>query len=273
MEGVIAILKKWVATPLITRQSMTCRLSGGADGEGGAWAPSAASPGPCCVFSFTGEGAHAAQTEIAPMSQDEMLLAEFERQHASPWSLADLEPLEEEARDSMLGNKLYALVAILEPTRAGKVTGMLLELSDNELLELLLPADCTAGVAALRDNIAEARAVLLLAFEQEEAAAAGASPPPSPPSFLPMVTGEAKANPAIMKAVTNVNAGAMAATETNQVLARSPADAEAKIVCPVGSKALKEALQEAVEATEAAPQDKRKLESTSPKRVDIKVLR
>ena len=36
---------------------------------------------------------------------------------------------------------------------------------------------------------------------------------------------------------------------------------------------LKEALQEAVEATEAAPQDKRKLESTSPKRVDIKVLR
>ena len=272
MEGVIAILKKWVATPLITRQSMTCRLSGGADGEGGAWAPSAASPGPCCVFLFTGEGAHAAQTDIAPMSQDEMLLAEFERQHASPWSLADLEPLEEEARDSMLGNKLYALVAILEPTRAGKVTGMLLELSDNELLELLLPADCTAGVAALRDNIAEARAVLLLAFEQEEAAAAGASPPPSPPSFLPMVTGEAKANPAIMKAVTNVNAGAMAATETNQVLARSPADALA-IACPVGSKALKEALQEAVEATEAAPQDKRKLESTSPKRVDIKVLR
>ena len=90
--------------------------------------------------------------------------------------------------------------------------------------------------------------------------------------WLQMGTDEAKANPAI-KAATKVNASAMAATETNQVLARSPADAEAKIVCPVGSKALKEALQEAVEATEAAPQDKRKLESTSPKRVDIKVLR
>ena len=87
-----------------------------------------------------------------------------------------------------------------------------------------------------------------------------------------MGTDEAKVNPAI-KAATKVNASAMAATETNQVLARSPADAEAKIVCPVGSKALKEALQEAVEATEVAPQDKRKLESTSPKRVDIKVLR
>ena len=41
-----------------------------------------------------------------------------------------------------------------------------LELSDNELLELLLPADCTAGVAALRDKIAEARAVLLLALRE-----------------------------------------------------------------------------------------------------------
>ena len=90
--------------------------------------------------------------------------------------------------------------------------------------------------------------------------------------WLQMGTDEAKANPAI-KAATKVNASAMAATETNQVRARSPADAEAKIACPVGSKALKEALQEAVEATEAAPQDKRKLESTSPKRADIKVLR
>ena len=90
--------------------------------------------------------------------------------------------------------------------------------------------------------------------------------------WLQMGTDEAKANPAI-KAATKVNASAMAATETNQVPARSPADAEAKIASPMGSKALKEALQEAVEATEAAPQDKRKLESTSPKRVDIKVLR
>jgi hypothetical protein len=45
----------------------TCRLSGGGHGEGGAWAPSAASPGPRCVFLFTGEGAHATQTDIASL--------------------------------------------------------------------------------------------------------------------------------------------------------------------------------------------------------------
>ena len=36
----------------------------------------------------------------------------------------------------MLGERLYPLIAILEPERAGKITGMLLELNDNELFEL-----------------------------------------------------------------------------------------------------------------------------------------
>ena len=46
------------------------------------------------------------------------LLAEFARQAAKPWSVAELETLDEEARDSMLGEKLYTLISILEPARA-----------------------------------------------------------------------------------------------------------------------------------------------------------
>ena len=81
----------------------------------------------------------------------------------------------------MLGERLYPLIAILEPERAGKITGMLLELNDNELFELLMPQDMSAGAAAVRDNVAEARQVLL-EFEQQEAAEGGGpSPPPSPP--------------------------------------------------------------------------------------------
>ena len=59
----------------------------------------------------------------------------------------------------------------MEPNRAGKVTGMLLELDDAELFELLLPADVAAGVSALVDVVAEARQVLV-DFEEEQAATA-----------------------------------------------------------------------------------------------------
>ena len=42
-----------------------------------------------------------------------MLISELERQAQRPWSVAELEPLEAEERDSMLGEKLYTLVAIV----------------------------------------------------------------------------------------------------------------------------------------------------------------
>ena len=64
-------------------------------------------------------------------------------------------------------------------------------------------------------------------------------------------------------AVTNINDGAMVASEANQVLARSPADEEAKIACPVSSKALQEALQEAQRAVEAVAATEKRLRRTS----------
>ena len=84
--------------------------------------------------------------------------------------------------------------------------------------------------------------------------------------WLQMGTDEAKGNPATKAedmAVTNINDGAMVASEANQVLARSPADEEAKIACPVSSKALQEALQEAQRAVEAVAATEKRLRRTS----------
>mmetsp|Transcript_40584 Transcript_40584/g.134309 ORF Transcript_40584/g.134309 Transcript_40584/m.134309 type:complete len:123 (-) Transcript_40584:619-987(-) len=94
-----------------------------------------------------------------PPDATSMLTHELTRQRESPWSIAELEKLEEEERDSMLGERLYPLIAILEPDRAGKITGMLLELNDAELFDVLMPQDLGAGAAALRDHVAEARQV------------------------------------------------------------------------------------------------------------------
>ena len=42
-----------------------------------------------------------------------------------------------ERRDPTLGEKIYPMIARLEPAKAGKVTGMILEMTDAEILELL----------------------------------------------------------------------------------------------------------------------------------------
>ena len=52
-----------------------------------------------------------------------------------PLSAAQLEGVEEGQRDAMLGERLYALLMATHAAPvAGKVTGMLLELEDGELL-------------------------------------------------------------------------------------------------------------------------------------------
>ena len=60
-------------------------------------------------------------------------------------SMAQLKEVEEKERNTMLGERLHSLFELVAPQQAGKVTGMLLELDDAELLELLQPTDLLAG--------------------------------------------------------------------------------------------------------------------------------
>jgi len=73
---------------------------------------------------------------------------------STPVNTAALAQAEPQARKQMLGERLYPLIAKHEPDLAGKITGMLLEEDDSELL-MLLESEVT-----LRDKIAEAVRVL-----------------------------------------------------------------------------------------------------------------
>uniref|UniRef100_A0A2P2PTJ6 PABC domain-containing protein n=1 Tax=Rhizophora mucronata TaxID=61149 RepID=A0A2P2PTJ6_RHIMU len=59
-----------------------------------------------------------------------------------------------EKRTVMLGEHLYPLVKCIEPDNAGKVTGMLLEMDQTEVLHLIESPD------ALKEKVAEAKEVL-----------------------------------------------------------------------------------------------------------------
>ena len=90
-----------------------------------------------------------------------LLMGELSQQALAPWSVAHLEGLAEESRDQMLGERLYRLITLVEPERAGKVTGMLLELSDAELFELLMPVDVRAPRETRLDPTAPPRGCCL----------------------------------------------------------------------------------------------------------------
>ncbi|KAM7252376.1 hypothetical protein ACFE04_024259 [Oxalis oulophora] len=71
----------------------------------------------------------------------------------------------------LLGEQLYPLVEALEPETAAKVTGMLLELNQTEVLQLLESPD------ALRARVNDAMDVLRRAAAEQQAAAAGTADP------------------------------------------------------------------------------------------------
>jgi polyadenylate-binding protein len=62
----------------------------------------------------------------------------------------------------MIGERLFPLVSKAQPQNAGKITGMLLEMDNGELISLL------ESKKALDDKIAEAVAVLNRADEEED---------------------------------------------------------------------------------------------------------
>lgn len=93
-----------------------------------------------------------------------------------PLTPAALEELEPVTRNELLGDRLFRLVGLIEDDRVGKVTGMLLELEDYELLEILSPRDPIVGANILCRWVAEAQGVLREAWLAE----APKAPPPSP---------------------------------------------------------------------------------------------
>jgi polyadenylate-binding protein len=78
-------------------------------------------------------------------------------------SLANAAP---EHQRTMLGENLYPLVEQLEPESAAKVTGMLLEMDQTEVLHLLESPD------ALKAKVAEAMDVLRSVAQQQQAGGA-----------------------------------------------------------------------------------------------------
>ncbi|KAJ0759492.1 hypothetical protein HanLR1_Chr04g0161921 [Helianthus annuus] len=81
-------------------------------------------------------------------------------------ALANASPSEQR---TMLGENLYPLVEQLEPESAAKITGMLLEMDQTEVLHLLESPD------ALKAKVAEAKEVLRNVSQQQQAAAGGAA--------------------------------------------------------------------------------------------------
>jgi len=71
-----------------------------------------------------------------------------------PLTIKVLAAAPEEMRKQMIGERLFPLIKIREPVLAGKITGMLLEMDDSELIHLL------ESHQALQDKINEALHVL-----------------------------------------------------------------------------------------------------------------
>jgi len=83
-----------------------------------------------------------------------------------PLTIKALAAAPEDMRKQMIGERLFPLIKVEQPNLAGKITGMLLEMDNGELIHLL------ESQAALHEKIAEALTVLQAhpdgAAEQQE---------------------------------------------------------------------------------------------------------
>lgn len=75
-------------------------------------------------------------------------------QGTEPLKVSVLASISPEEREQMIGERLYPLIQAIQPSLAGKITGMLLELDNSELLYLLEDA------RALSQKVDEAIQVL-----------------------------------------------------------------------------------------------------------------
>mmetsp|Transcript_24303 Transcript_24303/g.42384 ORF Transcript_24303/g.42384 Transcript_24303/m.42384 type:complete len:125 (+) Transcript_24303:73-447(+) len=90
----------------------------------------------------------------------------------TPATLAAATP---EQQKNMIGERLYPLIAATQPELCGKITGMLLEMDNGELLHLLEAPDALATKIAEALTVLEQHNAALAA--QQQAAAAGAPAP------------------------------------------------------------------------------------------------
>jgi len=106
------------------------------------------------------------------------LITEFQLQMYAfpPLYLTSIALLDATERDGILGERLFRLVSNIDSLHAGKITGMLLELDDTEVLEILTPSDPLFGANTLMAWVSEAISVLQDAWQ----GALPKAPPPSP---------------------------------------------------------------------------------------------
>jgi len=88
------------------------------------------------------------------MPQKEAVVATPQGGRAEPLTIKALAAAPEEQKKQMIGERLFPLIKAQQPALAGKITGMLLEMDNGELLHLLESGE------ALSEKVGEALAVL-----------------------------------------------------------------------------------------------------------------
>ena len=115
---------------------------------------------PKAAFKYTGAVRNPTQVAAVPQQQVQPALHIQGQEPLTASQLASAPPQEQK---QMLGERLFPLIQSMYPDLAGKITGMLLEIDNSELLHMLESRD------SLKSKVEEAVAVLQ-AHQAKEAA-------------------------------------------------------------------------------------------------------